>query len=378
MKKVMGFVFVLCIIILASGCSQNTSKKETDLNSKQEVGDVSEEKNLEATDESEVTPTPANTDTTENTDSSETTSEPTNLTKMDINIAALKGPTAMGMISVMEDAESGNTASNYHFSIYGTADEISTGLAKGEIDIAAIPCNLASVLYNNTQGKVKLAGINTLGVLYIIETGDSIHTIEDLRGKTIYSTGLGTTPQYTLNYLLISNGIDPEKDVTIEYKSEPTEVAALLSQSEDAVAMLPQPYVTTVMMNNDKVRIALDTTKEWEAISTDGSSVVTGTVVVRSEFLEQNQEVFDAFMEEYSKSTDFVNSNVDEAAALIEKFDIFKAAVAKKAIPYCNITLIQGEEMKEKVSGYLNVLYSQNPKSVGGELPKDDFYYINQ
>ncbi|NLK28062.1 MAG: ABC transporter substrate-binding protein [Clostridiales bacterium] len=328
MKKLKGLLFlVLCISLLVAGCSQNSSKKET---------------------------------------------------KIDINIAALKGPTAMGMISVMEDAEAGNTANNYNFDIFGAADEISTGLAKGEIDIAAVPCNLASVLYNNTQGKIKLAGINTLGVLYIVETGDSIQTIEDLRGKTIYSTGLGTTPQYTLNYLLSSNGIDPDKDVTIEYKSEATEVAALLSQSEDAIAMLPQPYVTTVMMNNDKVRIALDTTKEWEAISTDGSSVVTGTVVVRSEFLEKNPKAFDAFMEEYSKSAEFVNSNVEEAAALIEKFDIFKAAVAKKAIPYCNITLIQGEEMKEKVSGYLNVLYKQNPKSIGGELPKDDFYYIIQ
>ena len=328
MKKLKGLLFlVLCISLLVAGCSQNSSKKET---------------------------------------------------KIDINIAALKGPTAMGMISVMEDAEAGNTANNYNFDIFGAADEISTGLAKGEIDIAAVPCNLASVLYNNTQGKIKLAGINTLGVLYIVETGDSIQTIEDLRGKTIYSTGLGTTPQYTLNYLLSSNGIDPDKDVTIEYKSEATEVAALLSQSEDAIAMLPQPYVTTVMMNNDKVQIALDTTKEWEAISTDGSSVVTGTVVVRSEFLEKNPKAFDAFMEEYSKSAEFVNSNVEEAAALIEKFDIFKAAVAKKAIPYCNITLIQGEEMKEKVSGYLNVLYKQNPKSIGGELPKDDFYYIIQ
>ena len=328
MKKLKGLLFlVLCISLLVAGCSQNSSKKET---------------------------------------------------KIDINIAALKGPTAMGMISVMEDAEAGNTANNYNFDIFGAADEISTGLAKGEIDIAAVPCNLASVLYNNTQGKIKLAGINTLGVLYIVETGDSIQTIEDLRGKTIYSTGLGTTPQYTLNYLLSSNGIDPDKDVTIEYKSEATEVAALLSQSEDAIAMLPQPYVTTVMMNNDKVRIALDTTKEWEAISTDGISVVTGTVVVRSEFLEKNPKAFDAFMEEYSKSAEFVNSNVEEAAALIEKFDIFKATVAKKAIPYCNITLIQGEEMKEKVSGYLNVLYKQNPKSIGGELPKDDFYYIIQ
>lgn len=221
-----------------------------------------------------------------------------------------------------------------------------------------------------------MAGINTLGVLYIVETGNTIEAVKDLKGKTIYSTGLGTTPQYTLNYLLTANGIDPEKDVTIEYKTEPTEVAALLSNSEDAIAMLPQPYVTTVMMNNNKVRIALDITKEWETASTDGSSVITGVVVVRKEFLDSNKEAFDAFMEEYTESAAFVNENVEEASKLVEKFDIFKAAVASKAIPYCNITLIKGVDMKEKVNGYLTALFNQEPKSVGGKVPGDDFYYI--
>lgn len=296
--------------------------------------------------------------------------------RTDINIAALKGPTAMGMVKVMEYAGNGEAMNNYQFQIFGMADEISAGLAKGEIDIAAIPCNLASVLYNNTKGKVKVAGINTLSVLYILETGDEIQTVEDLRGKTIYSTGLGTTPQYTLNYLLKANGIDPEKDVTIEYKSEATEVAALLSQTEDAIAMLPQPYVTTVMMNNDKARIALDIGKEWGEVNDDESNVVTGVVVVRRDFLEKNPEAVKAFMKEYEASTTFVDDHVPEAAQLIEKFDIFKAAVAKKAIPYCNITLIQGEEMKGKVNGYLDVLFQENPKSIGGALPEDDFYYI--
>jgi NitT/TauT family transport system substrate-binding protein len=213
-------------------------------------------------------------------------------------------------------------------------------------------------------------------VLYIVETGESITKVEDLKGKTIYSTGLGTTPQFTLNYLLTSHGIDPEKDVTIEYKTEATEVAAILSKADDAIAMLPQPYVTTVMMNNDKVKIALDVAKEWEAISKDGSSVVTGVVVVRSEFLENNKEAVDAFLAEYATSATYVNTNVEEASALVEKFDIFKAAVIRKAMPFCNITFLQGEEMKTKVNGYLTVLYNQNPQAVGGTLPADDFYYM--
>ena len=169
-------------------------------------------------------------------------------------------------------------------------------------------------------------------------------------------------------------GINPDKDVTIEYKAEATEVAVILAEATDAIAVLPQPYVTTVMMNNDKVHIALDIAKEWDAVSTDGSSVVTGVVVVRSEFLEKNKEAFDAFMGEYTASAVFVNDQVDEASALVEKFDIFKAAPMKKAIPYCNIVLIQGNDMKTKVSGYLNTIFTQNPQAVGGKLPADDFY----
>lgn len=306
----------------------------------------------------------------------EATTVPEETTKIDINIAALKGATAIGMVKVREDSEIGETANNYNFTIAGTADEISTGLIKGDIDIAAVPCNLASVLYNKTEGGIKLAGINTLGVLYIVETGDTIQSVEDLKGKTIYSTGKFTTPQYTLNYLLNAYGIDPEKDVTIEYKSEPTEVAAMLEGSTDVIAMLPQPYVTTVLMQNEKLRIALDVAEEWDKVSTDGSSVVTGVVIVNSEFLENNKEAVDAFMAEYTASATYANENVDETAALVEKYDVFKAEPMKKAIPDCNITLIQGDEMKQKVNGYLTALFNQNPDAVGGKLPDDDFYYI--
>lgn len=293
--------------------------------------------------------------------------------KLDIAVAALKGPTAIGMIQVMDNAEKGEASNNYTFTLAGTADEISPKIASGELQMAAVPCNLASVLYNNTQGGVKIAAINTLGVLYIVETGEEIQTVEDLKGRTIYSTGKGTTPEYTLNELLQSAGLDPEKDVTIEYKSEASEVAAILSETDDAVAMLPQPFVTTAMMNNDRIRIALDVTKEWEALK-EGSTVVTGVLVVNSAFAEEHPEAVAAFLEEYQASTDFVNSNVADAAALVEKFDIVKAAVAQKAIPYCNITLITGDEMQEKASAYLDVLFAQNPKSVGGTLPDDAFY----
>ena len=294
--------------------------------------------------------------------------------KVNVNIAAMKGPTALGMLKIMEDAEAGNTANNYTFTIAGAADEITASVIKGDIPIAAVPCNLASVLYNKSQGGITMLGINTLGVLYIVETGDPVQSVADLKGKTIYSTGKGTTLEYTLNWLLKSAGIDPEKDVTIEFKSEATEVAAMLSQTENAVAMLPQPYVTTVLNNNEKARIALDITKEWEALN-EGSTVVTGVVVANTKFLNENPDVVNAFMEEYVVSAAYTVENVEEAAALSEKFDIFKAAIAKKAIPYCNIVMIEGEEMKTKATAYLQVLFEQNPAAVGGAMPEDNFFY---
>jgi len=352
MRKVKLFmIFVLCMMVFTA-CAKESVKQEQ-----------------EPTTTTKPTSTPA-----EQKDVAKDTTGTRE--KIELKVASLKGATAIGMVKMMEDASAGTTANNYTFSVAGAADEISTGLVKGEYDIAAVPCNLASVLFNKTEGNIKVAAINTLGVLYIVETGNTIESVADLKGKTIYATGLGTVPQYTLNYLLSAYGIDPEKDVTIEYKTEPTEVAAILSEAKDAVAMLPQPYVTTVLMNNDKARIALDVTKEWDTASTDGSSVVTGVVVVRKEFLENNKEAVDAFMTEYTASAGYANENVEETAQLVEKFDIFKAAVAKKAIPYCNIVLIQGDEMKTKINGYLNALYQQNPESVGGKLPTDDFYYI--
>lgn len=292
--------------------------------------------------------------------------------KVDVNIAAMKGPTALGMLKLMNDAEKGETANNYNFTIAGAADEITASVIKGDIPIAAVPCNLASVLYNKSQGGITMLGINTLGVLYIVETGDTIKTVEDLAGKTIYSTGKGTTPEYTLNWLLKSAGI--EETVTVEYKSEATEVAAILSQTPNAVAMLPQPYVTTVLSNNEHARIALDVTKEWEALN-EGSTVVTGVVIANTKFLNENPDVVNAFMEEYAVSAAYTTENVEEAAALSEKFDIFKIPVARKAIPYCNIVLIEGDEMKAKATAYLQVLFDQNPASVGGAMPADNFFY---
>jgi len=294
--------------------------------------------------------------------------------KIDISVAALKGPTSIGMVQIMENAKNGTALNNYEFTIAGTADEFTANLIKGDVQIAAIPCNLAANLYNKSGGKIKIIGINTLGVLYILQTGDSIKTVQDLKGKTIYTTGKGTTPEFTLNYLLKSAGLDPEKDVKIEYKSEATEVASMLATSPNAVAMLPQPYVTTVIMQNQNIKIALDVTEQWEKYAGKNSTVVTGVVAVNSDFADKNPEAVQQFIKEYKASVLYVNANVDSAAQLVEDFGIFSAIVAKKAIPYCNITFIDGSEMKTKVSAYLKVLFDQNADSIGGVMPADGFY----
>lgn len=286
-------------------------------------------------------------------------------------VAALKGPTAMGMVKMMED----DAGENYAFEILASADEITPRLTQGELDIAALPANLASVLYNRTGGEIQVLAINTLGVLYIAERGDSIHSVADLKGKTIYTAGKGSTPEFALNYILTANGLTPGEDVTIEFKSEHSECLAALMADETAAAMLPQPFLTTAMQKAEDVRMALDLTKEWDALQGEGgSAMITGVVVARSAFIEENPEAIEKFLADYEASVTYTNANTAEAAALIGKYDIVPEAVAAKALPGCNICFIAGKEMQEKLSGYLHVLFDAAPESVGGALPDAGFY----
>lgn len=293
-------------------------------------------------------------------------------------VAALKGPTAMGMVQLMEQEAAGD-APQFHFEIAASADELTPRLVQGTLDIAAVPANLASVLYNNTEGKIRVLAVNTLGVLYLVESGDTVHSVEDLRGKTIYSSGKGSTPEYALTYMLSQNGIDPETDVTIEWKSEHSECVAALAAEENAIAMLPQPFVTTAQMKNENIRVALDLTKEWENLSSTANTaatLITGVVVARAEYVEENPEQVADFLAKYEASVEYVTTDVDGAAALVGKYDIVPEAVAKQALPQCNITFLAGEEMREKLSAYLQILFEQNPKAIGGAMPGDDFYYL--
>lgn len=347
MKKALALVLTFLLLIsVISGCQK------------------APEGNNSPTPESTPTVTP---ETTEGQDIN-------NPEPVDIRIGGLKGPTSMGLVQLMEKAEKGEAKNNYTFTMAGSADEITPKLLKGELDMAAVPANLASVLYNNTEGKIKILAVNTLGVVYIVEKGNNIQSFEDLKGKTIYATGKGSTPEYTLRYLLSENGIDPDKDVTFEWKSEPAEVVALFSEMENGVAMMPQPYVTVAQTQLEDLRIAINLSEEWDALD-NGSDLITGVMIVRKDFAEKYPEQIAAFLDEYEESIDFVNTNIPEAAKLIDKYGIVKAPVAEKAIPYCNIHFIKGREMKTSMQGYLNVLFEQNPKSIGGKLPADDFYF---
>ncbi|UFH65630.1 ABC transporter substrate-binding protein [Clostridium cadaveris] len=297
-----------------------------------------------------------------------------------VKITALKGPTGMGIAKMISD-EKNKEDKKYDINIANSIDEITPKLVNKEIDIAAVPSNLASILYNNNGGEIKTLAVNILGVLYIVENGNTVNNLEDLKGKTIYSSGKGATPEYALNYVLKENGINPDKDLKIEYKSEHTECLSALLNDKNGIALLPQPFVTIALTKNENLRVALDLTKEWDALNKDkkdGSALITGVVVARKEFIDKYPQKVKNFLEEYKKSVDFTNNNIEEASKLIGENGIVQAEVAKMAIPKCNITFIDGKDMKDKLSGYLKVLYDANQKSVGGKMPSDDFYYIEK
>lgn len=294
-----------------------------------------------------------------------------------VRVGSLKGPTSMGLVYLMDQAKKGETGNHYEFTMTAAADELLPAMLSGDMDIALIPANMASVLYNKAEGDVSVIDINTLGVLYMVSGDNKIKDMEDLKGRTVYLTGKGTTPDYVMQYLLKENGLTAE-DVALEYKSEATEVAALLAGTPDAVGVLPQPFVTAACAQNERLSVVLDLTEQWAAVQGEGgSSLVTGVTVVRKGFLTENPEAVGRFMEEHAASAAYANEHVEETAKLVAAAGIIdKAPVAAKAIPECNITYIDGEEMKTALSGYLAVLCGQDAASVGGGLPGDDFYYI--
>ena len=291
-----------------------------------------------------------------------------------IRIGSLKGPTTMGMVKLLSDNEAGLTAVKYESTVVANATELMPLFLRGELDVLALPVNAGAVLYNKSQAGATLLAVNTLGVLYIVEKGgETITSVADLKGKTIYATGKSTTPEYALSYLLAENGLDIAADVTMEWKSEASEVVAQMATLDNAVALLPQPFVTVAQTKVEGLRVALDMTAEWANV---GSTLITGGLIIRTAFLNEHPEAVKTFLEEYAASTQYVNENVEEAAALVEQYIGVAAGVAKKAIPACNIVCMTGEEMKAAAEKYLTVLFELNPDAVGGAMPEESFYYL--
>ena len=291
-----------------------------------------------------------------------------------IRVGSLKGPTTMGLVNLMKDSDNGSAEGTYSFTMASDPSEIVASVASGDLDIAMIPANLTSTLYNKTNGGVSVIDINTLGVLYVVTGDESVESVADLAGKTVLTTGQGATPEYAMNFLLKENGIT---DCTLEFHSEATEIAALLKEDPGKIAVLPQPFATAALLQNDALRSAFSLTDAWDqAAGANGSRFLTGATIVRNDFLEEHPGAVSVFMKEHMASADKANTDIEGTAELVAEYGIVeKAAVAAKALPNCNIVCITGEDMKTALSGYLQVLYDADPTSVGGSLPGDEFYY---
>ena len=298
------------------------------------------------------------------------------LTAAEINLYVLSGPTGIGAMNLWAAADAGETKNTYHITMPGANDEVVAALSNGEADIAAVATNLAATLYNKTEGGVTVLAVNTLGVLSMLSNGQEAATVSDLKGKTIYAPGQGANPEYILRYVLSGNGLDPDKDVTLRFVGEGSELLTVWQSDPEAIIMAPQPVATSILMQNENARTLFDMTEEWDKIAGGDSTLMMGCVIVRNAFLQANPGAVELFLQEYAASIEKAQSDVEGTAALCEQYGLIpKAALAQKAIPSCGLTFVTGAEMKTGLSGYLQVMFDAAPKSVGGALPGDNFYY---
>ncbi|HML46945.1 MAG TPA: ABC transporter substrate-binding protein [Clostridia bacterium] len=287
-------------------------------------------------------------------------------------VVALKGPTGIGMVEMIA-----NPGEDWTFALAGSPDEIVSAIASASADIAAVPTNLAVTLFNKTNGNVRLLALNTLGVLHILEKGESVQSVEDLNGKTLVLTGQGAMPEYVIEYIVDQFDLD----VTLEYKAEHSELATLAAAGMSDLVLLPEPFATSVLMQNADFRRALDVTELFaqaaEKAGQAGTVLSMGCLIARAEFVEQHPEQVEAFLTAYSQSVDFVLENPADAAQLVQETGILpSAAVAEKAMPGCNIVFIAGEDMRVQIEPMFQMLFDANPASIGGAMPGDDFYYV--
>ena len=344
MKKILSLLLVLCIGLALSACGTTP----------------------------EVTPTASPTTTPGGTSTPETTPSPT---PSELDIFAMKGPTGIGMAPIFSDAKSGKTFDKYNFTIATNAQEKLSDLIAGNYDIASIPTNLAATLAKRAPGMYKILAVNTLGVLYVLDSSGEVKSVKDLKGKEIYATGSGQVPQFALEYVLEKNGLKPGEDVVINYLADAADVGALISGKQATVAMLPQPYVTTVTAANPDYKVALDITEEWSKVAEEGSSLMTSCIVVNAQTYEKDKAAVERFMETFRKSVKFVNEDPGAASlTVVEAGIVAKAELAEKAIPKCNIVCIEGDEMKTSLKAFYNAIFAVNPQLIGGQVPADEIF----
>ena len=294
----------------------------------------------------------------------------------EVNLYVLSGPTGIGTMNLWAAADAGETENTYHITMPGTNDEVVAAISKGEADIAAVATNLAANLYNKTEGGVTVLAVNTLGVLSLLGNGQDAASVADLAGKTIYAPGQGANPEYILRYVLTGNGLDPDKDVTIQFVGEGSELLTVWQSEPEAIIMAPQPVATSILMQYEGAKTLFDMTEEWDKASGGDSTLMMGCVIVRNAFLQENPGAVEMFLQDYAASIEKAQSDAAGTAALCEQYGLIpKAALAEKALPYCGLTFVTGAEMKTGLSGYLQVMYDADPKSLGGAMPGDDFYY---
>lgn len=298
------------------------------------------------------------------------------LTPAEVNLYVLSGPTGIGAMNLWAAADAGETANTYHITMPGANDEVVAALSNGQADIAAVATNLAATLYNKTDGGVTVLAVNTLGVLSLLGNGGEAASIADLAGRTIYAPGQGANPEYILRYVLRGNGLDPDRDVTLRFVGEGSELLTVWQTDPEAVILAPQPVATSILMQNENARTLFDMTEEWDKVSGGESTLMMGCVIVRNAFLQEHPDAVTLFLQEYAASIEKAQSDAAGTAALCEQYGLIpKAALAEKALPYCGLTFVTGAEMKAGLSGYLQVMFDTDPRSVGGAMPDDGFYY---
>lgn len=299
--------------------------------------------------------------------------------RTEMRVATIQGPAGIGMVQLMEENEKQASLNRYDFLVESSAQNLASLVISGQVDIACVPTNLAATLYNKTDGDTRLAALYTLGMLYVIENGNTITQFEDLRGKTLHVSGQGSVPQYAIEYVLDGYGLTDEVEVI--YYADHDELAALAASGSVDLCMLPEPKVTAALAQNPDLRVALDVTEGWaEAaeLNEDSDSVLTmGGVVIRAAFLDEHPDAVKTFLSEYKTSVEYATDSIHETSLLVEKFGIMpNAAIAEKAIPNCNIAYLDGEDMVASIRTFYEVLFASNPQSIGGLIPLDDFYYV--